>query len=171
MLNHLHIDKEAKLVVDLTRLQDQNGDDYFVGKLQFPGTLDLEQGISFMIFTSERDRETLQISPIDHRKRSNKIKRTSGWDASGSIRIDLSSFLDTNKQTVYVGEVMAPSVIYTREGIFFSVYVSKTGREELQIKRLKKPHAKFVSSSGSGEHTKVSGGEYSYSRENDIEEE
>lgn len=169
----LIIDKDAKLVVDLNRLQDQHDYDYFVGKLQFPGTLNFEMGASFMIFVSERDRETLQISPIDHRKRSLKIKRTQGIDASGNLKIDLNSVVDANDQIFYVGEVMGPFLIDCRPGIFFTIYTSKPGREELQIKRLEpKRSARFPasSSSGSGEHTKVGSSEYSYPRYRDEED-
>ena len=50
----LLIDPEAKAKIELIKVpRDAAGNPYFIGKLQFPATMEFEQGVSFMVFNAE----------------------------------------------------------------------------------------------------------------------
>lgn len=139
-MEHLPIDPEAKAKIDLIKHKDNNGDDYFTGKLQFPGTLDLEGGASFMVFTSEEGVEQLQIGPLDPRRRNNG-KHTS--ISNGKFSIRLNALTDQKGEIYYVGEAVGFCKIQLKHGIFFTIFTSKTGFEELQVSKLKHRYNKF----------------------------
>jgi hypothetical protein len=127
------VDDGAKMVVVLTRLQDDNQKDYFVGKLQFPGTIDFRDGISFMVFTSERGVEELQIGPIDERRQSKITNRQRGTKISNKVHVDLHALQDSHGNTFHLGEAKSPANIITKDGLFFTIFLSREGAEELQI--------------------------------------
>lgn len=133
-MENIYIDPEAKIKIALTKiLKDANGQPYYIGKLQFPGTLEFESGVSFFIFVSEEGYEELQIAPLDpSRKSSSKDPYLSG----GRFNIDLHSMLDQHGRTYYVGEAIGISQLDLKRGIFFTIFTSKPGYEELQISRL-----------------------------------
>ena len=134
-----YVDNDAKLRVLLHRLTDEYNNDYFIGKLQFPGKLDFETGASFMVFVAANGEEELQIGPIDENRRSNRIRNASSasMKASNKIRIDMHPCTDSAQQIFYVGEAECPASIDCRDGIFFTFFCSKEGKEELQLGRLK----------------------------------
>jgi hypothetical protein len=134
-MDRLQIDNDAKLRVYLHRIPDSNGYPFFVGKLQFPGTINFERGVSFMIFVSEDGHEELQISPVDPSRRS-KSKRSGMGYKNGRITLDLQYFEDANGEKVYTGEAQGPGSTDFTHGIFFTVFISREGSEELQISRL-----------------------------------
>ena len=154
----MFVDNDAKLRVPLHPLVDEHGNTYYIGKLQFPGELNLETGASFMIFTADSGAEELQIGPIDERKKSNKIRAATGIRPGGGARprnklaIDMHPCTDTDGETFYVGEAQAPASIKLTNGLFFTFFNSIKGREELQMGRLRPHHHK---DSGSGEHPAV----------------
>lgn len=135
-IESIRIDNEAKLAVDLFKATDQYGFPFYRGKLQFPGTLDLESGVCFMVFVSEEEREQLQISPINMDKRSKSRAPRDGVKAGGKLVIDLHAFTDKTGRIGYVGEVQAPGQIPLVRGLHFTVFTSKKGREEIHIGRL-----------------------------------
>jgi hypothetical protein len=135
-MDRLQIDNDAKLRVYLHRIPDSNGHPFFVGKLQFPGTINFERGVSFMIFCSEEGHEELQISPVDPQRRSKSKRSGIGYKPGGRITIDLQYFEDSNGEKVYTGEAQGPGSTDFTHGIFFTVFVSREGSEELQISRL-----------------------------------
>ncbi len=55
-----------KLTIALTKQTDRNGKPYFLGRVQFPGTIDLHKGAVFWVFTSEDGNEEIQIGNMDH---------------------------------------------------------------------------------------------------------
>lgn len=135
-MDKLCIDPEAKTKVELTRIdRDANGQPYYIGKLQFPGTLEFEGGISFMVFVSEEGFEELQISPLDPSRRS-KSRREGAGLSGGKFSIDLHPKQDQNGKTYYVGEAIGLVEMKLRKGIFFTIFTSREGQEELQISRL-----------------------------------
>ena len=136
------IDDTAKLIVPMSRVIDRDGNPYFIGKLQFPGTVDFIIGVSIMLFTSEENAEELQIGVLDPNKRSGKSRSTRGGEnrlkPDGRIRIDLHPIKDSHGNTYYIGEAIAPFIIPCRKpGIFFSAFTAQTDKEELQISMLK----------------------------------
>ena len=135
-MEEFYVDPEAKARIPLTKIQrDANGQPYYIGKYQFPGTLEFEGGASFMVFLSEDGVEELQIAPLDPNKRM-KSKRDGAGLSGGRFSIDLHPMVDQNGKTYYVGEAMGLVEMKLQKGIFFTVFVSKTGMEELQISRL-----------------------------------
>src|SRR5690606_15220266 len=137
MKQYIDIDPEAKTKVELARIEkDSNGQPYYIGKLQFPGTLEFDGGVSFMVFSAEQGLEELQIAPLDAtRLRGNR--ETSGASFNnGRFSINLHSMKDQNDKIYYVGEAVGFVEIDLRKGIFFTIFVSRPGQEELQITRL-----------------------------------
>ena len=141
-MENLYIDPEAKFPVRLIKVKDASGNPYFIGKLQFPGTMELERGASFMVFTAEDGYEELQIAPIDPARRS---KISSGATLNkAKLCIDLHAMVDRNGATYYVGEVMGLSKIDMFVGIFFTIFTSIPGQEQLQMSKLQaKPRPRF----------------------------
>lgn len=146
------IDPEAKGKVELTKIpRDSNGQPYYIGKLQWPGTLDFDCGASFFVFLSEDGCEELQIAPLDPNRR-HKSRRETTMNG-GRLCIDLHPMKDQHGNTYYVGEAVGMTTLELRKGIFFTVFTSKPGQEELQISRLKhKSRRRFDDSNVSVQH-------------------
>lgn len=53
------------LSIDLTARKDVDGNVFYVGKLQFPGTINLKDGAVFLVFVSDKGNEQLQIGMMD----------------------------------------------------------------------------------------------------------
>jgi hypothetical protein len=135
-MERINIDNDAKLRIYLNKIpRDSNGQPYYIGKLQFPGELNFERGVSFMIFVSEEGQEEIQIAPVDPDRRSRGRRSGFGY-RGGRITIDLHSFRDGGGELVYIGEAQGPGKIDCTQGLFFTVFTSIEDREELQIGRL-----------------------------------
>jgi hypothetical protein len=134
-MDTFQIDPEAKPPIQLIKNIDDYGNPFYIGKLQFPGKLEFECGASFFVFVSEEGYEELQIAPLDPRRRK-KTRRDGVTMTSGRFTIDLEPMMDRNGQTYYVGEAIGLGKLDLRRGIFFTIFLSKPGREEIQIKRL-----------------------------------
>jgi len=131
------VDPEAKSKVELTRQRDKEGHSFYIGKLQFPGTLEFDKGASFMIFLSDDGFEELQIAPLDPtRKPLPKRHRETAGVSGGRFSIDLHPMVDKDGETYYIGEALGPVSMKLRKGIFFHVFTSRPGVEELQISQL-----------------------------------
>jgi hypothetical protein len=59
------------LCVELEARKDSYGNTYYIGKLQFKGNINFEDGISFMVFTSEGGAEQLQICSFEKSDKKN----------------------------------------------------------------------------------------------------
>ena len=57
-----------KLTVDLKACVDGQNRTYYVGFLEAPATIDLRDGVAFLIFTSEAGYEQLQIGALHKNK-------------------------------------------------------------------------------------------------------
>lgn len=64
-----------KLTIALTKSTDRNGSTYYLGRIQFPGTLDLSKGAVFWVFTSEDGNEEIQIGNMDHSREQQQHSR------------------------------------------------------------------------------------------------
>lgn len=53
------------LTVKLKAKQDQDGETYYVGKVEFPGTINFKDGVVFLIFVADKGDEQIQIAGID----------------------------------------------------------------------------------------------------------
>jgi hypothetical protein len=56
------------LVIEIKPRTDKHGQVFFVGKLQFPGSIDCKDGVVFLIYTSDPGAEELQIAAMDDSK-------------------------------------------------------------------------------------------------------
>jgi hypothetical protein len=56
------------LSIDLHQRVDGEGKIFYVGKLEFPGNIKCDDGITFLIFTADVGAEQLQICKIDNKK-------------------------------------------------------------------------------------------------------
>ncbi len=133
------VDDRAKPSIRLFRKTDANFKFYYIGSFQFPGTMDFKKGVSFMIFVSKQDEERMYIGPIREDKKDEvaRLQRINGTRTLfGKICVDLHSFTDGEGNIGYVGEALCPAFIDTTEGIFFTIFLSREGSEELQISRL-----------------------------------
>lgn len=64
-----------KLTIPLTATKDRYGKQYYIGRIQFPGTVDFKEGAVFWVFTSEEGSEELQIGIMDPEKERRKPSR------------------------------------------------------------------------------------------------
>jgi hypothetical protein len=134
-MENLQIDTEAKCPIKLIKVpRDNAGNPYFIGKLQFPAIMKFEKGASFMVFLAESGVEELQIGPIEPSRRS---KARGGVSINnGRFCIDIHPMIDQHGKTYYVGEAIGLFEIDLVPGIFFTVFTSISGQEQIQISRL-----------------------------------
>ena len=125
------IDPDAKLRVSLTKIE--KAEIFYIGKLQFPSLLDFEDGVSFMAFLSENECEELQIAPLDPSKR---VRKDGFGTYKGRVSVSLRPMNDRWGRTYYVGEACGSSKLDLRRGVFFTLFASRPGQEELQIQPL-----------------------------------
>jgi hypothetical protein len=55
----------CNLKIDLKARKDVDGQTFYVGKLKFPGTIQLKEGAVFLVFVSDKGDEQLQIALMD----------------------------------------------------------------------------------------------------------
>ena len=53
------------LTVDLKSRKDVDGNKFYVGKLEFPGSISCKDGVVFLVFVSDDGSEQLQIANMD----------------------------------------------------------------------------------------------------------
>lgn len=134
---YLDIDPDAKSKVQLAKIEsDVNGHPYYIGKLQFPGTLEFDSGVSFMVFVSEEGVEELQISPLDTTRLRGCRESSTAMISAGRFSVELHPMKDQNEKTYYIGEAIGFINMDLRKGIFFTIFTSRSGQEEIQISRL-----------------------------------
>lgn len=129
------IDDEAKFLVPLKSRTDSRGNTFYTGKLQFNGTLSMSKGQTFMIFTSEKGVEEMQVGPL-HPTRAYKV-RDVVMHSDSRVSISLSKFQDRNEEVYYIGELKGLGDLPMDRGYFFTIFTSIEGREELQISPLR----------------------------------
>lgn len=134
--NIFSVDDDAKIRCDLFKRKDKDDNVFYTGKLQFSGNLDFSDGQSLMIFLSEEDKEELQIGPIDPLRSSKKKESKVYINNSGKMCIPITPMIDSNNNVYYVAEARCDMLMPCKQGLFFSVFISKEGREEIQISKL-----------------------------------
>lgn len=60
-----------KLAIRMYPRTDKDGNQYYLGKLKFPGSIDCKDGISIFFFNSEEGVEEVQIGSISPREKVN----------------------------------------------------------------------------------------------------
>jgi hypothetical protein len=137
LIDHFEVDKHSGIVVSLKQQTDTHGSNYYTGKLQAPIELDYSKGISFLAFTSIAGEEELHILAMESYV-LNKIssKSTMFRTSFGKIKIYLKSFIDSIGEKFYIGEGVGDFESPVNEGLFFTIFNSLSGREEIQISKL-----------------------------------
>jgi len=150
------VDNLAKLKIELRRTEGKDKNPYFIGKTQFPAVLFFELGISFMIFNHLHEAEELQIAQISPEKIKLRRPRTINFQ-NGILKIPLKPHTDIDQNKYYVGEGQGTFILPVFKGLFFYVFTSREGQEELQISPLRhkvienrKPSVSYVPSRKSG---------------------
>lgn len=133
-----NIDPNAKITVKLLKKTDKDNNPYYIGKLQFNGVLNFNEGGNlFMIFTADDGAEELQIGPIDSNK-SKKFWEGSSINQNGErISIPLRQFKDRDDNPIFIGEAEGDVSISMKNGIFFTIFTSVKGKEQIQITPLR----------------------------------
>lgn len=117
------------LIVDISPREDKYKQIFYLGKLRFPGVIDCNDGVTFLIFVSESGDEQIQIAPID----KNPNDYSSYIRKSDRICIALESRIDQYKKTFYICKLQLDGMIDCRKEASFVVFTGKQGSEELQI--------------------------------------
>lgn len=120
-LNNLRVEVDPRL--------DKEEEVYYIGRLKAPVSIDLTEGVTFLVFLSKSGEEELQIAPNDKENttfsrytiRGNKIK----------IRLDRRE--DKDGKVFYVCKVRHPGRVNCLNEACFMVFTSRQNNEELQI--------------------------------------
>lgn len=113
--------------------RDRYGHPFFVGKLQFPGFLNLEMGVAFRL-----DRDNLYIEMLEEHARYSPRGGAGTYSRTGKTVIPLMRGLHGE----YVGETSSPEILDCTHGYFFTIFTSRPGQEQIQIGRLEHGHQK-----------------------------
>ena len=123
-INNLKVELDVRL--------DGKNKIYYIGRLKYPGRIDLSNGTTFLVFLSDSGGEELQIACNDkqnttfnkYTKKNNKIK----------VSIDTRRDSTPLKSIFYVAKLNYNGYIdCSRTETVFMVFTSKEGLEELQI--------------------------------------
>jgi hypothetical protein len=133
-----------RLHIDMFDTEDRDGQIYYMGRIQFPGSLKFEKGAAFL-FYPEGDQPELHfcnlLSPdlanvFDYYKqRRTRINRT----RHGSLPIEMHKRLEDNPpegqepRKFYVGKIQFNGEINCENGVMFMIFIADEGEEELQI--------------------------------------
>jgi hypothetical protein len=126
------IDVEAKLRIPIYKRTNQYGE-FYLGKIQFPGTIHLSAGVSFMVFSGEEDCEEIHIGFMKNNASSDSHTIMGG--NNGGIAIDLCKRVDGNGNVIHIGDLKGPVDMPVINGLFFKVILSE-GNEEIIISPL-----------------------------------
>lgn len=116
------------LKIELIAREDKYKNTFYLGKLEAPVQLDFSNGVAFLIFISEAGVEELQIAPL---LKVHNLSELTLKDNRYSISLEHRK--DEDQAIYYLGKVKTEYKIDCTQGISFLVFVSKRGKEELQI--------------------------------------
>lgn len=119
----------SNLIIDLEPRPDKDDNIFYIGRLRAPVTIDLSQGVTFLVFLSESGDEELQIAVND--KETNTFSRCT--KKRDRLEIKLEDRADSNKQRFYIAKLLMNAYIRCHEEVVFLVFTSREGSEELQI--------------------------------------
>lgn len=108
---------------------DKSEEIYFIGKLKAPILIDMNEGVTYLVFLSESGEEELQIATND--KENTAFSKYSIYENKMKIKLDKRE--DKDGQVFYVCKVKHPGLIRCSSETCFLAFVSRKGQEELQI--------------------------------------
>ncbi len=126
------------LKIQLFPKDDTDGQTFYIGKLCFPGTINLGRGNLFFIYLQD-DIKELHICPIESIRMYDPAKyfskrRKSTRSRHNNIAVELETcYNQETRQEFFSGSIAVDVTVNASEGIVFLVFVADTGEEELQI--------------------------------------
>ena len=121
--------KDNNLKILLKDKQDKNDNKYFVGKQEFPGTLDLSKGVAFLIFLSEMCEEEIQIAHLN----KENVTFSKFTKQKDRLKIKLDKRIDSFDKPFWIAKIQYNGYLDFSDEAAFLVFTSKEGNEELQI--------------------------------------
>jgi hypothetical protein len=94
-----------------------------------PISIDLTNGVTFLIYNSESGFEELQIAPFD--QDNPNLARFERKD--NKIKMRIYRRTDVNDKTYYVGKLKLNAKVSFQDGGSFMIWTSKENSESLQI--------------------------------------
>ena len=104
---------------------------YYMVKYQkgTPISIDLTNGVTFLIYNSESGFEELQIAPFD--QDNPNLARFERKD--NKIKMRIYRRTDVNDKTYYVGKLKLNAKVSFQDGGSFMIWTSKENSESLQV--------------------------------------
>jgi len=133
--------------IGLLPKEDRDGQTYYIGKLQFNGTLNFAKGQAFLVFL-EGELKQLHIAPLTcpeftniFKYYSNNKKKT--YSRHNNIAVELEErFEDIGEENrsprkFFVGKIQADLTLDCSQELVFLIFIADVGEEELQISATK----------------------------------
>ena len=117
------------LVVDLEPRDDKKGNIYYIGRLKAPISIDLDSGVTLLVFISESGDEELQIA-VNDKENITFSKFTKKKDR---LEIKLDGRTDQHGHKFFVAKLQMNGNIKCHDEIVFLIFTSREGSEEIQI--------------------------------------
>jgi len=117
------------LCVELEPRFDKLENIYYLGKICYPGVIDLSKGLSIIVFLSESGSEQLQLccNNTENTIFSKYIKK------NDRLNIDLSTREDQYNQTYYIAKIQINGYIDCNKELVFLVFNSRKTFEQVQL--------------------------------------
>jgi len=119
------------LKVELDIREDSKGHIFYIGRLKAPVKINLTNGATFLLFTSESGEEELQIACND--KDNTTFSKYSKYN--DRLKVSLEDREDQYGKIFYVAKLQYNGYVdcSVDDGVVFMIFTSKAGSEELQI--------------------------------------
>lgn len=133
-----------RLRVDMFPKDDTDGKVYYVGKLQYPGTLKFEKGAAFLLYPEQGQAElhicglqTPDLSNVfeHYKQRRSRINRA----RHGNLPVELHERYEDNPpegmqpRKFFIGKIQFNGEIDCEKGVIFLAFTADQDEEELQI--------------------------------------
>jgi hypothetical protein len=131
------------LKIGLLPKEDRDGQTYYIGKLQFNGTLDFSKGQAFLVFL-EGELKQVHIAPLTCPEFTNifnyySTNKRKTFSRHNNIAVELEerfeNIIEENRspRKFFVGKIQTDIVLDCSQEIVFLVFTADIGEEELQI--------------------------------------
>ena len=125
------------LKIQLFPKKDTDGQVFYIGKLRFPGTINLGKGVVCFVYLDD-DINELHICPSelvrieDPATYLNKARRKASRSRHNNISIELSPYLSEDRKC-FIGSINSKLIVSADDGLVFLIFVADKNEEEMQI--------------------------------------